>query len=357
VVDDADTVRQLISTVLTTEGYEVDTAGSVSEAAALGPAGYDAVLVDVHLGAESGADFVRGLRVLDPDIARRCLFLSGGAFDDLPGDVATLAKPFRLEGLLDAVQHLVTAPPPDRQGRVSKELTWVAALRAGAAADSRAGAFLLTLAGALRERERQHLADFLHDGPIQELTSMLLGMGLVRRSLSAGTPERLSTVDDRLASLEDQLSATMATLRTELGGWRAHVHSPDSFQATLRQRVPGLLADELVLADRPGLSPSEVMTVVAVVELLLLGLDIQEPVAEATVEARREGADVALSLRARRRPRMVPPAEDQLRRARIDRLAGLLGATVRADDAGLEWTVDVLLRAADIKITQVVDRG
>ena len=58
VVDDTDEVRTLIRRALAAHGYRVDAAATLAQASALDPAGYDAVLVDAHLGAELGTDLI-----------------------------------------------------------------------------------------------------------------------------------------------------------------------------------------------------------------------------------------------------------------------------------------------------------
>jgi hypothetical protein len=42
------------------------------------PAGYDALLVDAHLGRERGTALIQALVAEDPAAARRCLQITGG---------------------------------------------------------------------------------------------------------------------------------------------------------------------------------------------------------------------------------------------------------------------------------------
>ncbi len=96
-------------------GYDVDVAATLAEARRLDPGGYDAVLVDAHLGSERGMDLVEALRSEDPQAVERCLVITGGTTDTLPDGVARLAKPFQLGELIDAVRVLHepdTGPQP-----------------------------------------------------------------------------------------------------------------------------------------------------------------------------------------------------------------------------------------------------
>ena len=119
VVDDVDEIRVLVQRALSAQGYQVDVAATVTEAFRMDPSGYDAVLVDAHLGAERGNELVEALRSEDPAAARRCLVLTGGSADELPQGVAWLAKPFQADELIDAVRALDhrphSAPAPGRR--------------------------------------------------------------------------------------------------------------------------------------------------------------------------------------------------------------------------------------------------
>lgn len=100
-------IRTLVARVLSGGGWAVDTAADLPQARALGPLGYDLLVVDVRLGAERGTDLLAELREQDEAVAGRCLLLSGATGLDLvPPDVAVLPKPFRAEELLAAVNRL-----------------------------------------------------------------------------------------------------------------------------------------------------------------------------------------------------------------------------------------------------------
>ena len=71
VVDDVAAIRDLIGRVLGGDGYLVDTASNLAEAAGRDPASYDVVLVDNHLGDERGTELVETLIAEDPDAKGR----------------------------------------------------------------------------------------------------------------------------------------------------------------------------------------------------------------------------------------------------------------------------------------------
>ena len=105
VVDDARDMRAVIRRVLESGGYRVDAVGTLAEARAMTPGGYDVVLVDMRLGSEEGITLIEELATANPEAASRCLLMSGSLAYAPPG-VATLAKPFRPDQLLDAVRAL-----------------------------------------------------------------------------------------------------------------------------------------------------------------------------------------------------------------------------------------------------------
>jgi DNA-binding response OmpR family regulator len=333
VVDDAEPVRRLIGAVLAADGYQVDEAGSLAEARQLDLVGYDAILVDAQLGGgDRGADLVAGLREEDPGAVRRCLLLSGGLDDDLPADVATLPKPFGVEDLLTAVHQLswqdggaLTRP---------KELTWAEAVEHQTHAGWVEIRHILGIAGALRERERLHLALFLHDGPIQELTAVLLSLGTVRHSMP---PEAAA----RLGELEDILSSTMSSLREELAAWRPHARSTGSVAAALRQRIVGLLAESLTVeteAPTP-LDPNEIASVIGFVELTLLEIEPNRAVKSAHVFVHADDTHITVLLTTPRGG--TDRASTSARRARLTMLADMLGARVGADNHTGRWEVRI----------------
>ena len=137
VVDDVAEMRILIRRALRTAGYEVDVAATLAEALGSDPAGYDAIVVDASLGSERGTDLIETLRSQDETIAARCLVITGGLVELLPGHIASLAKPFQLDELLDAVRALRRRPAAGGEMSLNPDLGSPAA-GAGPTAESTA---------------------------------------------------------------------------------------------------------------------------------------------------------------------------------------------------------------------------
>lgn len=259
VVDDAAEMRTVICRILTDNGYRADAVGSVAAARAMGPAGYDVVLADARLGRERGADLVRELVAADPGMAGRCLMITGGDLDGIPDGIPCLAKPFRPGALVDAVRALrdadrAAAPPlvpaqarpagTGREGTGREGPARAAGVQPLAAGQPQAEA-LLSIARMLRARERADLADFLHDGPIQELSAAILGLRLVRGRLAAGQPDQL----DEVVKQVDAAALAMRSLIDSRGAWHGETRLADA----LTERTGWLLASPAVVDVHPSL--------------------------------------------------------------------------------------------------------
>jgi DNA-binding response OmpR family regulator len=116
VVDDDPSIRFLCRVNLELEGWLVREAGTLDRAREELLAGDVAVvLLDLHIGAESGADFLQELRGEQPAISVAMLTGSLGtpSAEGIAAD-AVLAKPFTPEQLTDTVRALAarTADTP-----------------------------------------------------------------------------------------------------------------------------------------------------------------------------------------------------------------------------------------------------
>jgi DNA-binding response OmpR family regulator len=347
VLDDVEEVRTLIQRALTGRGYEVDVAATLAEARSMRPAGYDAVLVDAHLGRERGIDLVETLRLEDPAAAGRCLVMTGGATDEVPDGVAYLAKPFRLDQLTDAVQALhlpgplrmdgqqaVSAPdsgarppasvaPDERRPPASQAPSWQ----------------LLGLTRRLRERERHELVDFLHDGPIQELTAVSLELQMMARS------EPSSPCLDRAIK---RLTTATGSLRWLVDGPWPFREPETRLAATLQQRTAWLLPEPVTVdADvrSASLGTAEISVIADVVELMLLGLVATNPPAQPHVAVLASEHLIEIGL-------TDVPVEgdrdlaDDLAEAtqRLEALASALGASADMRFHGARWRAQIVLR-------------
>jgi CheY-like chemotaxis protein len=116
-VDDERAVAESLRHALQDE-LDVETAGSARDARTLLESGkqFDAVLCDLTMPEETGADFFEYVRARYPNLAKRFVFMSGGVFH--PNTQAFLEssgcvhveKPFSLDHLRKLLAQLIAAP-------------------------------------------------------------------------------------------------------------------------------------------------------------------------------------------------------------------------------------------------------
>jgi CheY-like chemotaxis protein len=382
VIDDFEEIRIMIRRALSAHGYEVDTAATLSEARRMNPGSYDAVLIDAHLGRERGVDLLEELRSEDPAAAGRCLIMTGGTADTLPDGVAHLAKPFQLGELTDAVRALQQpgpGPARDKQVPGAPDLSQApgiaqapgenlgaAALPGGSQplaaqplaaeplaaeplaaeplaaeplAAEPAASQLLRLTRQLRARERQELIDFLHDGPIQDLTAVTLELQVMSRAAD----------DRRFDAALELLNAAARSLR-----WLLDVPGPlaepgTRLAAALQQRTAWLLAGPLIVdADEQPAGPAtaEIPVIADVVEQMLLAMVTASPPAQAHVAVRAQQDLIQIDL-------TLTPAtgngqaigDPAAARAALSELASALGASAHATLGERQWRTQVVLRS------------
>jgi DNA-binding response OmpR family regulator len=291
VVDDADAVRRVVRRVLSGSGYEVDVAGTLAEARGMDPAKYEVVLVDARLGNERGMDLVEELRSQDPAAAGRCLVMTGGDTGVIPDGIAYLAKPFEPGELIKAVLALHqpdTVPAPGRRPAAAPDPGVPSPASALGASQPSAGTprswKLLELTRRLRDRERGEQADFLHDGPLQELTAATLDLHMMRRLAPAATAQSVDTVLRRL----DIAARSLRWLVAGSGAFRV----PETrLAACLQQRTAWLLARPITVSTGPwpaGADAIDALAITDVVELMLLAMADAGPCARAHVAVRTE---------------------------------------------------------------------
>ncbi|WP_437957851.1 response regulator [Sorangium sp. So ce119] len=110
-VDDDEASRVVLAALLEDEGFQVDVAGSFSEAGrmlAAEGARYDLALLDQHLGDGRGADLIGPLRARLP--RARAVLLSGTGGHDLGGaraPDAALSKGLAFPELLEELRKLL----------------------------------------------------------------------------------------------------------------------------------------------------------------------------------------------------------------------------------------------------------
>ncbi|KPM53496.1 hypothetical protein ACG83_22680 [Frankia sp. R43] len=219
---------------------------------------------------------------------------------------------------------------------------------------------------ALQERESRALTDALHDGPMQELTGILLSLASLRRNLTEDLAERVTQIETRLRD-------TAATLHRPPSPFRPGSSPRQMLELGLTQRVEGVLVERLYISlDLDSAPPvlGEVAVLLAAVQLLLQESDPIHQAARAlvSVRARPEGIDLALRVAYADTvqpfaPDLTAEADDQVRpagaddedgplatrdnaaswRERLAPIAQLLGAELRTDPATGAWSAAVRL--------------
>lgn len=348
VVDDLDEMRVLIRRALSADGYDVDVAGTLAEAQRMDPTGYDAVLVDAHLASGRGTELIETLRSQDPAAARRCLVITGGATDMLPEGVPVLAKPFQLSDLLAAVRALqqpgtVTEPGATAGVPADPDIQLPASVphpRHPAAAGEPQVRQLLSIVRRLRARERRGLTDFLHDGPIQELTAASLELQMMQRSVP---PSAASHVD----SLLRQVNAASGSLRWLVDGLWPFLPRETDLTEAIHQRTAWLLAAPATVDDgmrQAGPGAIEAPLIADVVELMLLASEAATPSAQAHIAVRTDEQliQIDLCLTSGQDDDIIgDPATAQ---ASLDGLASALGGSMQIVFSEQQWHVRLAVR-------------
>jgi CheY-like chemotaxis protein len=375
VVDDTEAIRTVIRRVLTRAGYHVDVAASAPEARSLDPAGYDALLVDAHLGRERGTALIQALVAEDPAVAGRCLLITGGKLDELPVDVVCLTKPFRPDELITAVGALHSADsaahpevppdrqPPDRQppdreppdreppdreppDREPPDREPPDREPPGAPPGRPAMWPLLGMIHRLRAGERAAIGDFIHDGPIQDLTAALLGVQALGRLPPSDLAPQVAELEHHLdtaagsvrrivdeSALPIQVEAELGVLVQRCTAWLPF--SPVTAEVQRTSAAPG---------PAPGLAPSteapstEAPVIAEILELTLFALAGLVPPgrADILVQAGETVLEILLTLTP-----VAAIAEKEgdaaAAQASLAELAQALGGTARASFETVPW--------------------
>lgn len=120
VVDDDETMREVCSEVLKSEGYEVSLATDGWEALGLIGLDWDLILSDVNMPGLDGVGFYRAAVSRIPDISDRFVFMSGdhNSARIIEGMNRRLVrKPFKVRDLLDTVSSALKESDADRRDR------------------------------------------------------------------------------------------------------------------------------------------------------------------------------------------------------------------------------------------------
>jgi two-component system response regulator RegX3 len=335
VVDDDDAISTLMRRALMGEGYHVDLAASVTQARTMSPGGYDAVLVDARIGSERGTDLIDALLAEDPAAASRCLMVTGGDTLSLPAGVAFLAKPFRPAELVSAVRALGGHDPACGEADpVRGEADPGRTIPSGPAGGPPPEQGLLRLLRRMRSGERTALADFVHDGPVQDLTAATLTLRMISWPAQ---PD----LEQTIAEVQRQLDAAARGLRWITDEWP--FPGPESGLAdTLRRRAAWFLPPSVTIevqrsagAPRPGPLDAALPIIADVAELALFVLADQgwPGPAHVSVQDRGQVIEIGLTLAADAGDGGAAPADPAAVQAVLEEVARPLGGTAGAEAA------------------------
>jgi hypothetical protein len=196
---------------------------------------------------------------------------------------------------------------------------------------------LLRLTRRLRTHERRELTDFLHDGPIQELTALALDLQLMSRS--GPVP------GGRIEAMLQRLDAATGSLRWLIEESWSFLTPETQLAAAIKQRTSWLLSEPVTVDAGRGavLDPADMPVIADVVELLLLGLipPGQRARAEVAVRTPRRLIQIELTLTAAADSELAgdPPAA----LASLDELACALGASAQATLDRGRWQASLAL--------------
>jgi len=110
-LDDDPSMQRLVKTILTREGFRVDTFLTGKQAiAAIGKSSYDTLLLDLMMPHEGGMTVIKYLREEQPALLRRVLLLTGSPQALLkliePEVAGVVPKPFAHADLIRAVRAI-----------------------------------------------------------------------------------------------------------------------------------------------------------------------------------------------------------------------------------------------------------
>jgi CheY-like chemotaxis protein len=360
VIDDTEAIRTIIRRVLTGAGYHVDVAASAREARLMDPAGYDALLVDARLGRERGTALIQALVAEDPAVAGRCLLITGGKPDVVPVGVVCLTKPFRPDELITAVGALHPADSAARPGVAQGSQPRGSRPPGGQPGGSQPRGAppgpavwqLLGLVDRLRAGERAAIADFIHDGPIQDLTAATLSVqALTRlppsglaphvaelgRHLDAAAGSVRQIVDDN--ALPIRVAAGLCELVQQRTAWLPF--SPVTAEFDRLSAAPGAAPGSAAPGSAaPGTAApgTEAPVIAEILELALFALADLTPPGRADILVRAGGTVLEIVLTLTPAEAMPAGAGDAAAaQASLAELARALGGTARTSFGAFPW--------------------
>jgi CheY-like chemotaxis protein len=350
VIDDTEAIRTIIRRVLTGAGYHVDVAASAPEARLMDPAGYDALLVDARLGRERGTALIQALVAEDPAVAGRCLLITGGKPDVVPVGVVCLTKPFRPDELITAVGALHPADSAARPGVAQGSQPRGSRPPGGQPGGSQPRGAppgpavwqLLGLVDRLRAGERAAIADFIHDGPIQDLTAATLSVQALTRLPPSG-------LAPHVAELGRHLDAAAGSVRQIVDDNALPIRVAAGLCELVQQRTAWLPFSPVTaefdrLSAAPGAAPgsaapgTEAPVIAEILELALFALADLTPPGRADILVRAGGKVLEIVLTLTPAEAMPAGAGDAAAaQASLAELARALGGTARTSFGAFPW--------------------
>jgi hypothetical protein len=217
---------------------------------------------------------------------------------------------------------------------------------------------LLRLTRRLRTHERRQLTDFLHDGPIQELTALALDLQLMSRSggrpggvpggVPGGAPggAPCGVPGGGIDAMLQRLDAATGALRWLIEESWSLLTPETQLAAAIKERTSWLLSEPVTVdAGRKtsAVDPADMPVIVDVVELLLLGMipPGQRARAEIAVRTPRHLIQIELTLTAAVDGDLAGDRSAAL--ASLDELACALGASAQATLDGGRWRASLAL--------------
>ena len=208
------------------------------------------------------------------------------------------------------------------------------------AARTPAGQLLASIRG-LRAAERATVADFLHDGPVQELTAATLSLDLLSRLVP----------DDARPDLEQirrHVAAASQPIRRLMDQAGPDPRAGSSLDSQVRRRTGWLPFSPVTVRELPsaaGAGPDPAV-VTDIVELALHTLAASAPPARADIEVQPGPAALELLITITPLDGATVRGEDAAAQTALDRLAAALGGTAQARLGAYPWRVRLALPAA-----------
>jgi len=112
VVEDEESVRELLASALERNGFSVTAVGSAEEAVGFAPGTYDVLLSDISLPGMNGVALAKRILRAAPDA--RVLLMSGYAREEYltpADDLPFIGKPFTTRAIVDRLRSVLEQPP------------------------------------------------------------------------------------------------------------------------------------------------------------------------------------------------------------------------------------------------------